>query len=308
MNAAQIDSYGNPDVIEVTETDLPEILDDMVLIKVSAASLNPFDTMVREGYVKDAIKSLPITLGGDVAGTVVQVGSNVSTLKVGDDVYGQANAVAGNSGSFAEFAATKATQLALAPRAVTVLEASTLPLVGASAIQALDTLQISPQQKILITGGAGGIGRIAIQIAKHLGAYVATTVKSADVDYVKSLGADEVIDYASENAASRLHDYDAIFDTVGGDQLVSLLPILRTGGRVVSMAIDLDEPTISEHNIEFSHQMTHVTTEALDTLRELVDMGVVTPLVGKIFPLLDIRAAFRARESGDVRGKIVVQV
>lgn len=199
MRAAQIKQYGGADQVAIAETDRPTPGEGQVVVEVAAASLNPFDTMVREGYVQENIPlDLPVTLGGDIAGTIDEVGTGVDNFTAGETVYGQAAVVAGNSGALAEFAATASGQIAPAPAGITIQEAASLPLVGVSAYQALvDEIGLEKGQKILITGGAGGIGRIAIQIAKHLGAHVAATAAADDLEAVRAAGADEVYDYTS---------------------------------------------------------------------------------------------------------------
>src|SRR5690606_10107573 len=201
MKAAQINNYGDPSVVQIAEVDQPQLTEAQVLVEVHASSLNPFDTTVREGHMKDAIPlQFPATLGGDIAGVVVKAGTGVERLKPGDKVYGQANVVAGNSGAFAELAATKASQLAKMPSNLSFEQAAAMPLVGVSALQALsEHINLKAGQNIFIHGGAGGIGTIAIQIAKHIGAYVATTATGEGIDYVKKLGADQVIDFKSED-------------------------------------------------------------------------------------------------------------
>lgn len=250
MKAAQINEYGHADAVKVVEISKPPITKDQVLVEVQAASLNPFDTMVREGYVKDMVKHLPITLGGDIAGVVREVGAEVEGFHEGDIVYGQANAVAGNSGALAEYAATSAEQIAKAPAGIDITEAASLPLVGISALQAVtEHIQLKADQKIFIHGGAGGIGSIAIQIAKNIGAHVATTATGEGVDYVKGLGADEVIDYKTEDFAQKLSDYDAAFDTVGGEDFAKALTILTKGGIGVSMTVKVDEAEAAELDV-----------------------------------------------------------
>lgn len=308
MRAAQINEYGHADKIEVVEIDKPEAGEDQVLVEVQAASLNPFDTMVREGYVAAMIKSLPITLGGDIAGVVREVGADVEDVAVGDVVYGQANVVAGNSGAFAEYATTKAEQVAKAPVNIDVTEAASLPLVGVSALQAInDHIQLKADQKIFIHGGAGGIGSIAIQVAKNIGAYVATTATGDGVDYVKSLGADEVIDYKSSEFSQNLHNYDAVFDTVGGDDFNKSFDVLKDGGVAVTMIADPNEAKAQERNITTVKQMTHVNSTKLAELTKLVESGIVKPNVGQVFELEEVQQAFEARESG-AKGKIVIKL
>lgn len=310
MKAAQIENYGDASAAHIVDIKKPTITPDQVLVRVQAASLNPFDTIVREGYLQESIPlQLPVTLGGDIAGEVVEVGTNVQNFAVGDQVYGQANVVAGNSGAFAEFAATSAAQIAKAPQGLTPAEAAALPLVGVSALQALvQHIQLGKDQKILITGGAGGIGRIAIQFAKYLGAYVATTVTGEGIEAAQKLGADEIIDYKTQDFAQLLHEYDAVFDTVGGPDFNKTLDILTPGSIAVTMSGQPDESKAQELGITAIAQFTKVTTEALDKLREFVEDGFITPHIAQEFSLDQIQEAFKARESGTVSGKIVLTI
>lgn len=309
MKAAQINAYGETSKIEIHENiPVPKIDDKQVLVEVHAASLNPFDSLVLSGALQESIPlQLPVTLGGDIAGIVQAVGADVTSLAVGDRVYGSANAVTGASGAFAEYAATASTQVAKAPERIDFVESASLPLVGASALQALIThIELHPDQKLFIHGGAGGIGAIALQVAKDIGAYVATTATGDGIDLVKELGADEVIDYKVEDFSDVLSKYDAAFDTVGGDDFRKCLAILREGGTAVSMIAPPDERYATELGVTALTQSTHITSEILDELRHLVDKGAVRPIVSDIHPLEDVQIAFAQRESGASRGKIVL--
>lgn len=310
MKAAQIKEYGDASVIEVADIAKPGIQEGYVLIEVHAASLNPFDTIVRAGYLKDIIPlQFPFTPGGDVAGVVAETGGGVTSVVVGDSVYGQANVVAGNSGAFAEYAATSASQVTKMPENLDFKDAATLPLVGVSALQGLTThINLQPGQKIFIHGGAGAVGRIAVQLAKHIGAYVATTATGNGVDMAKAAGADEVIDYKAHDFADVLSGYDAVFDTVGGDDFTKSFVILNKGGTAVSMVTQVDAAKAAELGVNVLRQDTQVTTNALDALRSLVESGVITASVGEVFSLDDVQKAFVARESGAVVGKVVLKI
>jgi alcohol dehydrogenase len=310
MKAAQINEYGDASVVRINEVDAPAVGEGKVLVEVHASSLNPFDTAVRSGYLKDMIPlQFPITLGGDIAGVITEVGPGVTNVSVGDKVYGQANIVAGNSGAMAEYAATDASQVAKAPENLDFNQAASVVLVGASALEGLNQhINLQPGQKIFISGGSGGIGTIAIQIAKHIGAYVATTASSDKADFLKQLGADEVIDYKTQDYTELLKDYNTVFDTVGGEEFSKSLTVLTRGGIAVSMAAQPDEAKASELGVKVIHQATKVTTEALDELRGLIESSIVTPQVNKVFPLDQIQQAFEARENGSITGKIAIQV
>lgn len=309
MKAAQLHEYGKSGV-QVIDIQKPEIDSDKVLVEVHAAGVNPFDWKVQLGYMKDFIPlQLPVTLGGDLAGVVSEIGPNVSDFKVGDEVYGQGIAVAGASGSFAEFDLVKANTIALKPKKLSFLEAGAIPLTGISALQALmDHLHLSSGQKILIHGGAGGIGTVAIQIAKHLGAYVATTVSTDDMEYAKQLGADEVINYKNEKFEEKLHDYDAVFDTVGGETNKRSYQVLKKGGMLVSMVESPDEEISKQYEVKALVQKTVVTADRLNKLTELVDQGVVTVYIEKTFPLDQAGEALAYLHKTPPKGKVVIEV
>lgn len=310
MKAAQINDYGDASVIVINEVDKPTAGEGQVLVAVHAASINPFDSSVRSGRLKDAIPlQLPVTLGGDLAGVVEAVGGGVMQFAVGDKVYGQAAVVAGNSGSIAEFAVTKAGQLAKMPSNVEFGQAASLALVGASAVQALiEHLNLQPGQKMLITGGTGGIGSLAIQIAKHIGAHVTATASGDGVELAKQLGADEVIDYTQQDVGSLPRDFDVAFNTVRGDMFDKVLHVVKEGGTAVNMNGDATEGLAEKLKVTAIAQNSHVTTEHLDTLREMVEAGAVKPQVDQTFDLAHTADAFRAKEAGNIKGKVVITI
>jgi NADPH:quinone reductase-like Zn-dependent oxidoreductase len=310
MKAAQINTYGHADVITINEVETPTPKANQVLVEVYASSINPIETMVREGYVKETMPVVfPATLGGDIAGVIMAVGGDVTSFVVGDKVYGQASILAGNSGAFAEYATTSAGQVGSMPVSTSFSQAASLPLVGVSAVQALTQhIDLQAGQKLFIHGGAGGIGSIALQIAKHIGAYVATTATGDGVSVATQLGADEVIDYKQQDFTEILKDYDAVYDTVGGEDFTKALAILKPGGVAVSMTAHADAAVAAERDITAITQLTHVTTEMLGHLAGLVDQGIVTPQIGATYSLDQIRQAFEARESGEVPGKVVIEV
>lgn len=307
MKAARISQFGPADVVMVEDIDQPEASKDQVLVAVHAASINPFDSMVREGHITSV--QLPMTLGGDIAGVVAEVGSDVKDFAAGDKVYGQANVIAGGSGAFAEFAVTGAAHLAKMPASVDFVQAAALPLVGVSALQVImQHMNVQAGQRVLIHGGAGGIGTVAIQIAKHLGAHVTTTATGEGIAYVKNLGADEVIDYANQAFDETPGVYDAVYDTIGGETYQRSFKTLKKGGIIVSMLMPPDEALMQQYDVRAIAQQTRISTEDLTTLAELVDQKVVTSHVDATYPLADIAEAFAARESGKVKGKVVLQI
>lgn len=310
MKAAQINQYGHADEFNIVEIDKPQVQADQVLVEVYASSINPIEYKVREGFMKDIIPvSFPAVLGGDIAGTVVESGDNVQDFQAGDKVYGQASILGGGTGAFAEYAATKTNQIALMPTSIDFEHAASLPLAAVSALQAVtEHINLQPGQKLFIHGGSGGIGSIALQIAKHLGAHLTASIKGTGADFVKQLGADEIIDTEDRSITEGLSDFDAVFDTVGGDDFVTLFQILKPGGIAVTMAAYGHEEAGKQAGITSLTQSTQVTTERLNALRELVDQKVVTPQIDQTYTLDQIQEAFEAKENGSVKGKIVIKI
>ncbi|HEY5667797.1 MAG TPA: NADP-dependent oxidoreductase [Candidatus Saccharimonadales bacterium] len=308
MKAAQISHYGHADQVKIVNADRPSVCEGKVLVEVKAASINPFDSKMREGMLGSSLK-LPATLGGDISGVVAEVGQGVESIKPGDKVYGQAGVAGGASGAFAEFALTGEQQVGLMPQNLDFLQAAALPLTGLSALQVIQKhMQLQSGQKILIHGGAGGIGTVAIQMAKHFGAHVATTATGDGIDYVKSLGADEVIDYKNQRFDELLSDFDAVFDTVGGDTYQRSFKVLKKGGIIVSMLEQPNESLMQQYGVRAEYQQTRTNRADLDTLRGLVERGAVTVHVDATYPLDKVAEAFQAYESGSVKGKVVLQI
>jgi NADPH:quinone reductase-like Zn-dependent oxidoreductase len=311
MKAARIDRYGGPEVIEVVaNADRPLVQRGQLLIQVWAVSLNPVDTALRSGQMQEMVPlQFPATLGGDFAGVIAEVGSGVTGFSVDDEVYGQANALLGGTGSLAELVAAQAEMTALKPKSVDFVTAASLPLVGGSAVQAIiDHLQVAKGQRILIHGAAGGIGSIAVQIAKHLGAYVIATAFTRQVEFVEQLGADEVIDTRSKAFETVVRDVDGVLDTVGGEVAAKSYGVIRRGGTLVSMTAQPDEARMRDTGVNAISQFTQPTTGRLTKLAQLVDEGVVTPHVGRVFPLEQSVEAFRFREENKTAGKVIVTV
>lgn len=310
MKAAQLTEYRDESSIQFTrDASNPAAGEGEVLVAVQAAGVNPFDWKVRDGSYKDFIPlQLPAILGGDFSGTIAAVGANVTNFEVGEEVYGMANAVSGH-GSFAEFTPVKATQIMSKPISVDFVSAAALPLAAISAYQALvDHMSLSRGQKILIHGGAGGIGSLAIQIAHHIGTSVATTVNITDSDFVKSLGAETVIDYKNQDFATLLHNYDAVFDTVGGETNTKSYTVLKPGGALVSMVQPVDETLVKKYAIVYTQQSSQPTIERLNKITELVDDGSLKVIVDKVFPLEQAAAALQYLKVGHPKGKVVIQV
>ena len=308
--AARLHRYGGADAIQVEEISLGDPRSGQLLVRVDAAGVNPIDWKIRAGYMQQTTPlKLPVTLGGDFSGVVEFVGIGVTNFKVGDQVYGQASVTNGGSGSFAEFVIAPTAGTAAKPKSVGQTEAGGLPLVGVSALQALtENLRLSAGQKVLIHGGAGGIGSAAIQLAKHLGADVATTASVNDSGYVKGLGANTVIDYKTQQFEEVVRDLDAVFDTVGGDTYIRSFKVLKRGGRLVSMLVQPREDLMKEFGVEAFFQFTQATTERLARLAQLVDRGALKVHVDKTFPLAQASAALQHLENRAPKGKVVLKI
>ena len=317
MKSSQIKRYGGSEVVEINQSASSpnDPSEGKVLVSVKAAGVNPSDWKLREGFFKQMVPlQFPATLGMDFSGVIEKVGVGVaSDLKQGDEVYGQSGLFAGGSGAFAEMALANADKIAHKPKTLTHEQAAGLPLVGVSAWQALvETIGLSKGQKILIHGGAGGIGSIAIQLAKHLGAYVATTVSTNDIQFVKEeLGADEVIDYKTQTFENVLpHDFDAVFDTVGGETYTRSFKVLKrgggSGGIIVSMLEQPVQELMDQFGVKAVFLFSQVNRERLTKLAEWVDQNNIRVNVERTFPLDEARAALDYQRDVHPRGKIVL--
>ena len=309
MKAAQINKYGGSEVVEINKNmPKPAVSQGKVLIEVYAAGVNPVDWKLRAGYLQQMmLLKFPATLGGDFSGVIVDVGEDVSAFKKGDEVYGSALVLGGGSGAFAEFALASAKAAAHKPKRINHVEAAALPLIGVSAYQALvDHIGLTKDKRILIHGGAGGIGAIAIQLAKHMRAYVATTASARDIEYVKELGADEALDYKSQSFETILRDYDAVYDTVGGETYVKSFKVLKKGGIIVSMLEQPSSELMEQYGVNAIGQFTRINRERLSKLSEFIDKGIIKVHVDKTFPLEQAGEALVYLQTGHPRGKVVL--
>ncbi|HET9098236.1 MAG TPA: NADP-dependent oxidoreductase [Candidatus Saccharimonadales bacterium] len=307
MKAALIRQYGT-DALKLEDVPQPSPAPDQVLVEIHAASVNPFDWKVRDGLYKETMPvSFPAILGGDLAGIVAQVGDEVTNFNTGDKVYGQANAL--GHGSFAEFSSVKASQLALMPSNLDYIKSASLPLAAVSAYQALiEEAGLKSDQKILIHGGAGGIGYIAIQIAKNIGAYVGTTVSAAHLDFARQLGVNQVVDYGSEDFTKIFKDFDVVFDTVGGSVTSDSYKVLKKGGMLVSMVAQPDTALAKETGVKFVSMFTRTTTERLTKIKEMVEAERLNPHIDKVFSFNEITSAMDYQKTSHPAGKVVVQI
>lgn len=312
MKSAQITRYGNTsEVIKINQTNAPNLSTGKVLVNVQVAGINPIDWKIREGYMQQMIHlQFPSTLGMDFSGIIKQVGEEISSdFKQGDEVYGQAGIPSGGSGAFAEQALVSVTSIAHKPKTLDHSKAAALPLVGVSAWQALvEHIGLSKGQKILIHGGAGGIGSIAIQLAKNLGAYVATTVSTEDKQFVHELGANEVIDYKTQTFEDVVKDYDAVFDAVGGETYTRSFRVLKKDGIIVSMLEQQNLELMKQFGVKAISQFTQVNKERLAKLAEWVDQNKVNIHIEKTFSLDETGKALDYLKDIHPRGKIVLAI
>ena len=328
MKAFVVTKYKEP----LSEADVaePMVGDRDVLVQVRAAGLNQLDEKIRLGEFKQILPyKLRLILGNDVAGTVIRVGANVRRFKPGDEVYARPDK--DRIGTFAERIAVAEADLALKPASATMEEAGSLPLVALTAWQALvEKGNVQPGQKVLIHAGAGGVGSIAIQLAKHLGATVATTASASNADFVRGLGADTVIDYRTQDFEQLLAGYDLVLDSLGGHNLEKSLRILKPGGKAIGISGPPDPAFAREvglnpvlrlaiaalsSRIRRQAKKLGVNYEFLfmrasgDQLREiatLVDEGVLRPVVGKVFDFAQTPQALQSLSDGGIRGKAVI--
>lgn len=306
MKAAVYHDYAAPVVI--AEVAHPDLQDGAVLIKVHAASLNPIDNILRAGYLRQMLElSFPHVKGYDVSGTVVEVGKNVQGVKIGDEVFARPNQE--DAGAIAEFARIQENELAIKPANISHEEAASVPLAGLTAWQALVTKgNIKEGDKVLIHAGSGGVGTLAIQIAKHFGAFVATTTSAKNVELVKDLGADLVIDYTSQAFEGEVSDYDLVFDTIGGETLSRSFEVLKKGGTVVSVKDQDKEGLAEKYGVGFEWFFMWPDGEMLTELGRLISEGTIKTVIDSTYPMDQAAAAFDRLATGRAKGKIVVAV
>lgn len=330
MKAVVLTSYKKP--LAIAEIAEPVVGPHDVLIDVRAAGLNHLDERLRAGEFAQVVPlTLPSPLGHDVAGTVLEVGTKVHSFKPGDPVFGRVRD--GRVGTFAQRIAADENDLAPVPDSLSMVEAASLPLVALTAWQGIVTrFGVRAGQKVLIHAGAGGVGSVAIQLAKHLGATVATTASAANTEFVKSLGADVVIDYRSSDFEKHLSGYDMVLDSVGGETLIKSLRILRPGGRAIGIAGPPD-PAFARQlglnpllhtgiaaisrgvrhaarkaDVEYSFLWTSANGDQLREISALVESGTVRPVVGRVVLLDEVPEALAGLRKGGVRGKIVAAI
>ncbi|MCP2265525.1 NADP-dependent oxidoreductase [Promicromonospora thailandica] len=305
MNAVLIEGFGGSDVLREGTLPIPSIADDEVLVRVRASAVNPVDVAIRQGMYDFAHHPFPMVLGWDFSGTVEQVGASVTDLRPGDAVYGRPDLT--RDGSYAEYIAVKAAHLAIAPKSLPLEQAAALPLAVLTAWQGLfDLGQLDAGQTVLVIGGAGGVGGLAVQLAAHSKARVVATATGTGIDLARSLGADDVIDYRGDDLASRGRFADVVLDTVGGDAGQDALRAVVPGGRWVSTAGAADEGLAAELGVKTFSFIVDSNGPRLAEVAELVDAGALRPVVQDWFPLQHAALAHDRVAAGHLRGKVML--
>jgi NADPH:quinone reductase-like Zn-dependent oxidoreductase len=332
MKSFLIDRYEKGGALRLADHPQPELRENDVLVEVHAASVNALDAKIRNGEFKLILPyRLPLILGNDVAGVVVRVGSGVRRFKPGDEVY--ARPAQDRIGTFAEYIAMDEADVALKPNNLTMQEAASIPLVALTAWQVLvERANLQKGQKVLIHAGSGGVGTIAIQLAKYLGAQVATTTSSANIELVESLGADVVIDYKKDKFEEILKDYDVVLNSLGSDTLENSLAVLKAGGKLISISgppdrefakangsnwllqqvmrlLSLGIRRKAKHRgVSYSFLFMTANGGQLSQITSLIEAGAIRPVVDRIFPFEKTNEALEYVETGRAKGKVVVSV
>src|ERR1700749_1977317 len=308
MLAWRVHKFGPPEAMILERIPTPDPGPGEVLVDVHAAGVGPWDGWIRAG--KSALpQPLPLTLGSDLSGTVAAVGSDVSELAIGDQVFGVTNTQF--LGAYAEYAVASAGMLAKKPSSLSYAEAASVPVVAVTAWQGLfDHARLEAGQTVVIHGAAGNVGAYAVQLARRARLRSFATAGTKDIEYVRALGADKVMDYHTQRFEDEVKDVDAVFDLVGGEVQMRSFGVLRPGGRLISAVSEPDQDRAKHHGVTASFFLVEVTTERLRTIAELIDRGELRPCVGAVFSLADAREAHMMLEGRRLapRGKIVLNV
>ena len=324
MKALQIVKYGDlKDSLAIGEIEKPSLKPNDILVAVKAASINPIDYKIVEGKLKDMLTlNLPVTVGYDVSGVVVEKGSDFLNFEIGDEIY--ARVPQEQMGTIAEFVAVNKELVSLKPENISFEQASGLPLTGLTAIQALEKVGIKESDRILIHAGSGGVGSFAIQFAKAKGAIVYTTTSTKNVDWVKALGADRVIDYKTENYNEVATNLDIVFDTLGGDYTFDAFGIIKEGGKVTTIVGPPDEETaaqmgmtdyklpnklsklIEEKSAVYKYTWMQPNAKQLNDIKSMVEEGTIKPIVDLIYSFEDGINAFQYLATGRAKGKVII--
>ena len=315
MKAIIIEDFGGTDQLKMADVDTPVPANDEVLIHISYAGVNPVDWKICEGWFKDHFPhQFPLVLGWDSAGTIAQVGKKVKNFKVGDEVYAYCRKPQWKWGTYAEYITIAEENVALKPQNITFAQAAALPIAGLTSWQALfEEAKVKEGESVLIHAGAGGVGSLAIQLAKMAGAKVYTTASQINHDYVKQLGADIAIDYKKDNFVSHIKlnepkGVDVVFDTVGGNTLKESMKVIKEGGRLVSIVDNLDPSDRNENLFQFSYVFVKPNGEQLRELTSLIETGkIIAPQIEEM-QLSDADFAQDKIKKHHTRGKIVLKV
>jgi NADPH:quinone reductase-like Zn-dependent oxidoreductase len=308
MKAVRIHAYGDAGVLRYEDAPLPDLALDDVLVQVVAASVNPVDWKIREGYLQQMLPyEFPLTLGWDVSGVVEAVGGRVTRFRPGDAVYSRPDIR--RNGTYAEYVAIRESELAHKPKTISHVEAATLPLAGIAAWESIvNTAQVEAGQRVLIHAASGGVGSIAVQIAKARGAWVIATTSEKNRALVQSIGADEVIDYRTQKFQDVVCDVDVVFDTIGGQVQEASWQVLKPGGILVSIIGTPPEEKAKALGVRSAFLFIQSNAAILEQLADMVESGKLRPLVGAEFALKDIAKAHALSQSGHAVGKIALYV
>jgi len=304
MKAVRIHQYGDASTLKLEEIPRLSIADDQILIRIHDAGVNPIDWKIRQGYMKQVTSAtFPMTIGQDFAGDVVESGKNVSQFATHDRVFGFAQ------GAYAEYTAAPASTVAAIPNSMDFATAAALPTAGSTELQIIrDVVAAKSGMTILIQGAAGGVGSFASQIAKHLGARVIGTATGADIEYLRSLGVDEVIDFKSEGFEDRATGVDAAVDLVGGETLARSYAVVKKGGVLATTVQPIDESAANRAGIRAVHVVMRRNAADLAELARLVERGAIKPRLFKTMDLSQAREAQELSETGKTQGKVILKV
>ncbi|MEH1935539.1 MAG: NADP-dependent oxidoreductase [Nostoc sp.] len=308
MKAVHIHSYGSPEVLTYENALRPEPSEGEVLIRVQAAGVNPIDWKIRSGQMKDIIPyTLPLILGWDIAGVVDAVGSGVSSLKVGSPVYGSLNMT--RNGAYAEYAVAGVSDVALKPTTLKPTQASAVPVVALTAWQALFEIgRLSAGQRVLIHGGAGGVGSLAVQLAKWKGAWVIATASAHNHYRLQELGADQILDYNAVRFEDVVQNVDVVLDTIGGDTQERSWGVLKKGGVLISTISLPSKQIAATYAVRGEMLFVQPNSRQLTEIAQLIDAGQIRFNVETVLPLAEVHKAHDLGQRGQIRGKIVLQV
>ena len=305
MKAIRVHEHGGPEVLKVEEASVPQPGKGQMLVRVHAAGVNPVDVSVRRGGFGRG--QLPYTPGYDVSGVVATVGEGVTKFKPGDEVFAYKNLQ--EPGAYAEYALVRETEAAIKPKEISHADAAGVPLVALTAWQALfDKGKLEKGQTVLIHAGAGGVGTMAVQLAKWKGARVIATASEANHAFLRELGADETIDYSTENFWEKVKDVDVVLDPIGGETQERSYEVLKRGGRLVSIIQPPSQEKAREHGVEATIFLVQPSAEQLGEIGKLLAEGKVRPVTSHRFPLSKASKAHEQSETRHTRGKIVLEV